>query len=189
MIGKLKELGNSLLNSFFQVKEKTMIDDVELEILTEYSKTTTVSVTNRRVEKGFNIADTARKEPLIFSITAMDNSFNRDINKQKLYKILDLAEPIVFSYAGKDSYENMIVESIEEVEDSTYKNCCIYCINLRQIQVAEIKAEDTKVSYKEAKTSGGNKQRVGANISEVNGAGEKAVERGKSGLKTIFGGK
>lgn len=184
MIEKLKELGNNILN----IKQKSMLADISLEILTEYSKATKVALTNRRVEKGFNISDTARKEPMSFNITAMDNSVDREINRLKLYKISDLAEFTTFYYAGRDLYENIVIESIEEKEEKEYKNCYIYYILLKQIQTAEIKAEDAEVSYKEANTTGGNKSRVGANIGNVNNNSQKIVQREKSGLKTIFGG-
>lgn len=189
LFNQLKDEISSVLSNFFGIKEKSMLGDVRLEIITEKAINTTVGVTNRRVEKGFNISDTTRKETTIFNLTVVDNSNDREFNRKSLYKMLEAGEEIVFYYAGKDSYENVVIESLEEIEDATRKNCFTYYVVLRQIIVAEIKATDVKTDFKKAESSGGNKKRTTAKIKSPT-AGEqekidKIKDRGKSGLKNL----
>lgn len=188
MFDKLKGMISDTLDDLFGIKEKSMLGDVQLEIITDNSRINALSVTNRRVEAGFNISDTARKEPQIFNLTVMDNSPEREYNRQKLDEILNKAEPVTFDYAGRDSYDQIVLEHLEEIKNPKYKNCYIYYINLRQIDVGEVTAEDTKVSYSNAKLSGGNKVKTTASVKSPTAAEEKAVERGKSAAKNLFGG-
>lgn len=190
LFNQLKDEISSVLSNFFGIKEKSMLGDVRLEIITEKAINTTVGVTNRRVEKGFNISDTTRKETTIFNLTVVDNSNDREFNRKSLYKMLEAGEEIVFYYAGKDSYENVVIESLEEIEDATRKNCFTYYVVLRQIIVAEIKATDVKTDFKKAESSGGNKKRTTAKVktatSSEKGKVEQVKEREKSGLKNLF---
>ena len=192
----------SLLNNLMQMigdyfnkgKEKSKLGDVELDIISEKSRTMSATVTNRRVEKGFNIADTVRKEAMLINITVVDNSNQKEFNRKSLEQMLEAGEPVLFYYAGRDKYENIVIESIEEIEDYTKKDCFTYYIVLRQITVAEIKSTDVKTDYKKAKSTGGKKRRTTAKVKGATNtekakieAKGKEKERGKSSLKQLGG--
>lgn len=191
LFNKLKNEVANTFRGYFGIKEKSILGDIKLDIITEKSVNTTVSVTNRRVEKGFNISDTTRKEATIFNLTVVDNSKDREFNRQNLYRILEAGEPVSFYYAGKDLYENVVLESLDEIEDATKKDCFTYYVVLRQIMMVEIKATDVKTDYKKAGSTGGTKKRTTAKVKSPT-AGEqvkidKAKDRGKSGLKNLSG--
>ena len=186
----------SLFNNLMQMigdyfnkgKEKSKLGDVELDIISEKSRTMSATVTNRRVEKGFNIADTVRKETMLINITVVDNSNQKEFNRKSLEQMLEAGEPVLFYYAGRDKYENIVIESIEEIEDYTKKDCFTYYIVLRQITV------DVKTDYKKAKSTGGKKRRTTAKVKGVTNtekakieAKGKEKERGKSSLKQLGG--
>lgn len=186
LFNKLKDEVAKTFKGYFGIKEKSILGDIRLEIISEKAINTTVSLTNRRVEKGFNVSDTARKETTIFNITVIDNSNDREFNRQNLYRLLEAGEPISFYYAGKDLYENVVIESLEEIEDSTKKNCFTYYIVLRQIMMAEIKATDVKTDYRKAGSTGGAKRRTTATVkSPTDNEKDKVKDRGKSSLKTL----
>ena len=108
--------------------------------------------------------------------------------------MLEAGEPVLFYYAGRDKYENIVIESIEEIEDYIKKECFTYYIVLRQITVAEIKSTDVKTDYKKAKSTGGKKRRTTAKVKGATNtekakieAKGKEKERGKSSLKQLGG--
>ena len=194
----------SLFNNLMQMigdyfnkgKEKSKLGDVELDIISEKSRTMSATVTNRRVEKGFNIADTVRKEAMLINITVVDNSKDYLLNRDKLLKLQELGEEVQFVFSNRDTYEHMIIENIEETETEKQKFVFTYYITLRQIQVGEIKETDVKMDSKKAKTSGGKKKRTTAKVSSPTNAEKSKVnnvtggsqDRGKSSAKRIFGG-
>lgn len=190
LFNMLKDEISTNIKRYFGIKEKSILADIQLEIISEKSINTTVGVTNRRVEKGFNISDTARKEATIFNLTVVDNSKDREFNRQNLYKILEAAEVVNFYYAGKDLYENIVLESLDEIEDSTKKDCFTYYVVLRQIMMAEIKATDVKTDYKKAGSTGGKKKRTTAKVKNPTTAEQAKIaetkDRGKSGAKNLL---
>ena len=191
--GQLQQEATSLVKSFLIIKEKSLLGGIPLHVISDKSRSISVTVTNRRVEKGFNISDTVRKEPLIFQLTVVDNSRDYMLNRQSLEKMLEAGEPIEFYYAGRDLYQNIVIENIEELEQADRKNCFTYYITLRQISVAEIKATDSKVDYKKAGSTGGKKKRTAASIKTPTGSesakvASKQRERDKSTLKNAWKG-
>lgn len=189
--GQLQQEATSLVKNFLGIKEKSLLGGIQLHVISDKSRSISATVTNRRVEKGFNISDTVRKEPLIFQLTVVDNSKDYMLNRQSLEKMLEAGEPIEFYYSGRDLYQNIVIENIEELEQADRKNCFTYYITLRQISVAEIKATDSKVDYKKAGSTGGKKKRIAAAVKsptslENTKIAEKQKERKKTGLKNIF---
>lgn len=189
--GQLQQEATSLVKSFLGIKEKSLLGGIPLHIISDKSRSISATVTNRRVEKGFNISDTVRKEPLIFQLTVVDNSKDYMLNRQSLEKMLEAGEPIEFYYSGRDLYQNIVIENIEELEQADRKNCFTYYITLRQISVAEIKATDSKVDYKKAGSTGGKKKRTAAAVksptsSENAKIAEKQRERKKTAWKNLF---
>ncbi|KYM51370.1 hypothetical protein A2U04_11715 [Fusobacterium necrophorum subsp. funduliforme] len=188
---QLQQEATSLVKSFLGIKEKSLLGGIPLHIISDKSRSISATVTNRRVEKGFNISDTVRKEPLIFQLTVVDNSKDYMLNRQSLEKMLEAGEPIEFYYSGRDLYQNIVIENIEELEQADRKNCFTYYITLRQISVAEIKATDSKVDYKKAGSTGGKKKRTAAAVksptsSENAKIAEKQRERKKTAWKNLF---
>lgn len=188
---QLQQEATSLVKSFLGIKEKSLLGGIPLHIISDKSRSISATVTNRRVEKGFNISDTVRKEPLIFQLTVVDNSKDYMLNRQSLEKMLEAGEPIEFYYSGRDLYQNIVIENIEELEQADRKNCFTYYITLRQISVAEIKATDSKVDYKKAGSTGGKKKRTAAAVksptsSENVKIAEKQRERKKTAWKNLF---
>lgn len=191
LFGQLQQEATSLVKNFLGIKEKSLLGGIPLHVISDKSRSISATVTNRRVEKGFNISDTVRKEPLIFQLTVVDNSKDYMLNRQSLEKMLEAGEPIEFYYSGRDLYQNIVIENIEELEQADRKNCFTYYITLRQISVAEIKATDSKVDYKKAGSTGGKKKRTAAAVksptsSENAKIAEKQRERKKTAWKNLF---
>ena len=165
------------------------IHDIPLEVISEKSRSIAMTLPTKRVENGFNISDSVRKEPLIITITVVDNSEDYMLNRDKLLKLQEAGEEVQFIYSGRDTYENMIIENIEETEPYNQKYGFTYYITLRQIQIGEIKESDVKMDSKKAKTSGGKKKRTTAKVSSPTKAEISKVnsvkDRDKSSLKNL----
>lgn len=169
------------------------INNIPLEVISDKSRSLATSVTNKRVENGFNITDTTRKEQQIINITVVDNSMQYLSNREALENLQASGELCTFVFSGRDNYENMVVENIEEVESKDQKNGFTFHITLRQIQIAELSKSDVEVDYKKAKCTGGDKVRRTAKVSGVSNAEATKVsgvvgetkKRGKTGFKTF----
>lgn len=182
---------------------QSYIQDIPLEVISEKSRSLPMSLPSKRVENGFNISDSVRKEPMIINITVVDNSSDYMLNRDKLMKLQELGEEVQFVFSNRDTYEHMIIENIEEVETDKQKFGFTYFITLRQIQVGAIKESDVKTDNKKAKTSGGKKKRTTAKVSKPTSAEKSKVskvttgsnanssnstkERGKSAAKSLGG--
>lgn len=154
---------------------QSYIQDIPLEVISEKSRSLPMSLPNKRVENGFNISDSVRKEPMIINITVVDNSNDYMLNRDKLMKLQELGEEVQFVFSNRDTYEHMIIENIEEVETDKQKFGFTYFITLRQIQVGEIKESDVKTDNKKAQTSGGKKKRTTAKVSKPTNAEKRKV--------------
>ena len=165
------------------------IHDIPLEVISEKSRSIAMTLPTKRVENGFNISDSVRKEPLIITITVVDNSEDYMLNRDKLLKLQEAGEEVQFIYSGRDTYENMIIENIEETETYNQKYGFTYYITLRQIQIGEIKESDVKMDSKKAKTTGGKKKSTTAKVSSPTKAEISKVnsvkDRDKSSLKNL----
>lgn len=165
------------------------IHDIPLEVISEKSRSIAMTLPTKRVENGFNVSDSVRKEPLIITITVVDNSEDYMLNRDKLLKLQEAGEEVQFIYSGRDTYENMIIENIEETETYNQKYGFTYYITLRQIQIGEIKESDVKMDSKKAKTSGGKKKRTTAKVSSPTKSEASKVnsvkDRDKSSLKNL----
>ena len=182
---------------------QSYIQDIPLEVISEKSRSLPMSLPSKRIENGFNISDSVRKEPMIINITVVDNSSDYMLNRDKLMKLQELGEEVQFVFSNRDTYEHMIIENIEEVETDKQKYGFTYFITLRQIQVGEIKESDVKTDNKKAQTSGGKKKRTTAKVSKPTSAEKSKVTkvtsgsnassstekpREKSSAKIVFGG-
>ena len=160
---------------------QSYIQDIPLEVISEKSRRLPMSLPSKRVENGFNISDSVRKEPMIINITVVDNSSDYMLNRDKLMKLQELGEEVQFVFSNRDTYEHMIIENIEEVETDKQKYGFTYFITLRQIQVGEIKESDVKTDNKKAQTSGGKKKRTTAKVSKPTSAEKSKVSKVTSG--------
>ena len=160
---------------------QSYIQDIPLEVISEKSRSLPMSLPSKRVENGFNISDSVRKEPMIINITVVDNSNDYMLNRDKLMKLQELGEEVQFVFSNRDTYEHMIIENIEEVETDKQKYGFTYFITLRQIQVGEIKESDVKTDNKKAQTSGGKKKRTTAKVSKPTSAEKSKVSKVTSG--------
>lgn len=160
---------------------QSYIQDIPLEVISEKSRSLPMSLPSKRVENGFNISDSVRKEPMIINITVVDNSSDYMLNRDKLMKLQELGEEVQFVFSNRDTYEHMIIENIEEVETDKQKYGFTYFITLRQIQVGEIKESDVKTDNKKAQTSGGKKKRTTAKVSKLTSAEKSKVSKVTSG--------
>lgn len=160
---------------------QSYIQDIPLEVISEKSRSLPMSLPSKRVENGFNISDSVRKEPMIINITVVDNSSDYMLNRDKLMKLQELGEEVQFVFSNRDTYEHMIIENIEEVETDKQKFGFTYFITLRQIQVGAIKESDVKTDNKKAKTSGGKKKRTTAKVSKPTSAEKSKVSKVTSG--------
>ena len=177
---------------------QSYIQDIPLEVISEKTRSLQMTLPTKRVENGFNISDSVRKEPMIINITVVDNSKDYMLNRDKLMKLQELGEEVQFVFSNRDTYEHMIIENIEETETEKQKYGFTYYITLRQIQVGEIKESDVKTDNKKAKTSGGKKKRTTAKVSKPTSAekskvnnvtsGSSGTVRDKSAAKRVFGG-
>ena len=93
---------------------QSYIQDIPLEVISEKSRSLPMSLPSKRVENGFNISDSVRKEPMIINITVVDNSSDYMLNRDKLMKLQELGEEVQFVFSNRDTYEHMIIENIEE---------------------------------------------------------------------------
>ena len=160
---------------------QSYIQDIPLEVISEKSRSLPMSLPSKRVENGFNISDSVRKEPMIINITVVDNSSDYMLNRDKLIKLQELGEEVQFVFSNRDTYEHMIIENIEETETDKQKYGFTYFITLRQIQVGEIKESDVKTDNKKAQTSGGKKKRTTAKVSKPTSAEKSKVSKVTSG--------
>lgn len=160
---------------------QSYIQDIPLEVISEKSRSLPMSLPSKRVENGFNISDSVRKEPMIINITVVDNSSDYMLNRDKLIKLQELGEEVQFVFSNRDTYEHMIIENIEEVETDKQKFGFTYFITLRQIQVGEIKESDVKTDNKKAQTSGGKKKRTTAKVSKPTSTEKSKVSKVTSG--------
>lgn len=161
---------------------QSYIQDIPLEVISDKSVSSPMSLPTKRVENGFNISDSVRKEPLIINITVVDNSNDYMLNRDKLFKLQELGEEVQFVFSNRDTYEHMIIENIEEVETDKQKYGFTYHITLRQIQVGEIKETDVKTDNKKAQTSGGKKKRTTAKVSKPTSAEKSKVNNVVGGV-------
>lgn len=160
---------------------QSYIQDIPLEVISEKSRSLPMSLPSKRVENGFNISDSVRKEPMIINITVVDNSTDYMLNRDKLMKLQELGEEVQFVFSNRDTYEHMIIENIEETETDKQKYGFTYFITLRQIQVGEIKESDVKTDNKKAQTSGGKKKRTTAKVNKPTSAEKSKVSKVTSG--------
>lgn len=182
--------------SMLENSNQSYIQDIPLEVISEKTRSLPMTLPTKRVENGFNISDSVRKEPMIINITVVDNSKDYLLNRDKLLKLQEQGEEVQFIFSNRDTYEHMIIENIEEIETDKQKYGFTYYITLRQIQVGEIKESDVKIDNKKAKTSGGKKKRTTAKVStptsaeknKVNNVTGRTTDRDKSSAKRIFGG-
>lgn len=187
----LRNEAMQIAKDFLGISSKvSSIADIPLEVISEKSRSLSVSIPTKRVESGFNISDTVRKDPIILHITVVDNSRDYILNRQSLEKLQETGELVTFYFSGRDTYENMIVESIEEIETEKQKYGFTYYIVLRQIQITEIKENDVKLDSKKAKTTGGKKKITSAKSSnptkaELGKVQSTQKEIGKSGAKQM----
>ena len=161
--------------SLSENSNQSYIQDIPQEGLSEMTRSLPMTLPTKRVENGFNISDSVRKEPMIINITVVDNSKDYMLNRDKLMKLQELGEEVQFVFSNRDTYEHMIIENIEETETEKQKFGFTYYITLRQIQVGEIKENDVKMDSKKAKTSGGKKKRTTAKVSTPTSAEKSKV--------------
>lgn len=181
--------------SLSENSNQSYIQDIPLEVISEKTRTLPMTLPTKRVENGFNISDSVRKEPMIINITVVDNSKDYMLNRERLFKLQEQGEEVQFVFSNRDTYEHMIIENIEEVETDKQKFGLTYYITLRQIQVGEIKETDVKMDSKKAQTSGGKKKRTTAKVSTPTSAEKSKVnnvtggtkERDKSFYKNLAG--
>ena len=170
-------LFKQLINFIDDGPGKSYLGDIPLEVISEKSRSLPVATTNRRVEKGFNITDTARAEQMLFSITVVDNSPEYMEHREALETMRNNGDPVTFIFSGRDTYDNIVIENIEEIESNAQKNGFTYYISLRQIQIAELSESDVKIDYKAAKCSGGPKTRINAASTEATEKEEDLVNK------------
>ena len=181
----LKQAINMALSLLGSSYNQSYIQNIPLEVISDKSISSPMSLPTKRVENGFNISDSVRKEPLIINITVVDNSNDYMLNRDKLLKLQELGEEVQFVFSNRDTYEHMIIEHIEEVETDKQKYGFTYFITLRQIQVGEIKESDVKTDNKKAKTSGGKKKRTTAKVSKPRSAEKSKVNNVISGNNNV----
>lgn len=160
----------------FRSKGNSYLGDVPVNIISEKSRSLPVSVSNKRVENGFNITDTTRKEQQIINITVVDNSKDYMMNRENLEKMLEKGDVVTFYFNNRDVYDNMVIENIEEIESKDQKNGFTFYITLRQIQMAELSESNVKVDYKKANSTGGTKKRNSAKIKTLTNAEKDKVD-------------
>ena len=187
------DIKNILGNFFNNRRNSSTLGDIPLEVISEKSLDSSISVPTKRVENGFNISDTLRKNPLILNITVVDNSRDYLLNRDALYELQKKGKVVDFYFSGRDLYENIVVENITEIESKEQYQGFTYNISLRQIQIASIDENDIQLDSKKAETTGGKKKVTTATTSTPTSKEVKAVEkvRGKSSLKqaiSSFGG-
>ncbi|MFA1745274.1 phage baseplate protein [Fusobacterium animalis] len=163
--------------SLSENSNQSYIQDIPLEVISEKTRSLPMTLPTKRVENGFNISDSVRKEPMIINITVVDNSRDYLLNRDKLMKLQELGEEVQFVFSNRDTYEHMIIENIEEMETGEQKFGFTYYITLRQIQVGEIKETDVKMDSKKAQTSGGKKKRTTAKVSTPTSAEKSKVNK------------
>lgn len=200
-MGFLQQLADFILDN--GQAGKSYINNIPIDVISDKSRSLATAVTSKRVESGFNITDTTRREQQIINITVVDNSFNYMSNREALEKLQASGELCTFVFSGRDNYENMVIENIEEIESKDQKNGFTFHITLRQIQIAEISENDVEIDYKGAGCTGGDKVRRTAKINTPSNAEIQKVnkvkgvngiiptpkkERKKTALKNTIGG-
>lgn len=165
-------------------KKISLLGSVELEIITAKEIDLTIETTNRRVEKGFVISDTARVDPEIIDIEVLDNSKTFLINKEELRKLARKGEPTTFSFALGDIYENVVIENLREIYSSEQCNGMTYWIRLKKIIQAEKLKENYKINSSAGIPSGTSKKVAG--IGDVT-LEEKEKVKKRSGLLGLVG--
>ena len=179
---------SSKLAKFLEGSEPlSLLGDIPLRVITDKDMESNVTVPTRRVEDGFNISDSVRKDPRIFHLTVVDNEKEYMRNREALQQLQESGIAVDFYFAERDFYKDVILESMTEVESNNQKNGFTYYLVLRQIQVAKLDESDVTLDSKAAKTTGGKKKRTTAKSSKATDKEVKAVNkaRGRSGLKEL----
>ena len=147
-----------MLNVFGNQK-KSYLNGIEIEVISSKVINREVEVTSRRVEKGFVISDTARKQPYTIDLEIVDNSENWEYNREEFRKLTN-GIATTFIYSNGEIHENMIVESFQEqfkVEQS--KRGATYQIRLKQV-IEGVKAEEVFKIAPQAKVATGRQNQV-----------------------------
>ena len=94
---------------------QSYIQDIPLEVISEKSRSLPMSLPSKRVENGFNISDSVRKEPMIINITVVDNSSDYMLNRDKLMKLQELGEEVQFVFSNRDTEVRKSVQRLKLV--------------------------------------------------------------------------
>lgn len=162
---------------------KSYLGEVELEVISSKEISRDVEITSRRVEKGFTISDTARKNPYTIDIEVIDNSDEYENNRELLRKMAS-GEITTFTFSNGEIHENMVIESLQEMYLSEQsKRGMTYRIRLRQILVGE-KAEEVYKISPELKVATGTQNKM---TTQTEATEQEKVEAKKSALYALIG--
>lgn len=174
---------NNIKNIVFGSAKKSILGGIELDIISFKEISREVEISNRRVEKGFIISDTARPQPYTIDIEVIDNSSEFEYNRAELRK-LALGVPTTFIYSDGERHDNMVIESLQEqFKQEQSKWGASYKIRLKQIIEAR-KADEVYKLAPQTQLVKGKVNKV-ANIKEAAPVEVKEVK--KSALLSIFG--
>jgi hypothetical protein len=123
-----------------------ILGDIELWVVSQEVVDMTNDVTSRAVEKGVNIADHIKHQPVEISISAIIGSDVEDpAYADQIYQQLKQAwrSDKVFTYVGNlDKWDDMAITSVRPTRDN--KNCEGFAVELKlkQVQVATAKTAE-----------------------------------------------
>lgn len=166
-------------------KIKSTLGGVTIDVIQNKNEQNTAEVTNRRVEKGFNISDNSTVAPLVLNFRIVDNSVEYLANRIELKRMYNAKDPIDFVYSGRDIYDNVVITDLIEVEDGSQAFGFTYDIALQQITVTNVKDTDVKMNNKKARISGGGTISKTAGTTKIN---DSDARKAKSFLSQITGG-
>ncbi|MBU5311462.1 hypothetical protein KQI38_05430 [Tissierella carlieri] len=130
--------------------ERAKIGDIEISVVSSENLSNRALVTEKPVEKGENVADHTKKQPIVIDLVG---AVIGDDAADKLSKLMKLQKDgTLLKYIHRNALKNMVIEDINSVHSSKTKNGFTFNIRLKQIRIATAKEVEIKIASPKAKT-------------------------------------
>lgn len=130
--------------------ERAKIGDIEISVVSSESLSNRALVTEKPVEKGENVVDHTKKQPISIDLVGVivgDDAWDKLNKLMKLQK-----DGTLIKYIHRNALDNMVIEEINSVHDTKTRNGFTFNIRLKQIRIATAKEVEIKITSPKAKT-------------------------------------
>jgi len=115
-------------------------DGIELSVVENEEPSRDNQITDNPVEKGVNIADHVKPQPLELSLSGEIIGADAQEKEDKLIKFRD--EGTILTYVGRNTYFNMVIASSGIPKSKDIGNGFKFSLKLKQIRIAELEFVD-----------------------------------------------